>query len=123
MKRAILTPAVPTASALADLNDWLGITTAQDNAELSELLAASLETCEAFTGVVPISVPCEEVLPVCKGWQRLSAQPVQAITQVETLDISGARGLLAPTAYALELDADGAGGSGSRHRAGTGASS
>jgi uncharacterized phiE125 gp8 family phage protein len=109
MKRAILTPVEPTPAALADLKAWLGITATRDDAQLAGLLRAALETCEAFTGIVPLSVACEEVLAVCAGWQQLAARPVQAITQVATLDIAGVRTPLAPNAYDLDLTADGIG--------------
>jgi uncharacterized phiE125 gp8 family phage protein len=109
MKRAILTPVEPTPAALADLKDWLGIAATRDDAQLADLLRAALETCEAFTGIVPLGVSCEEVLPVCAGWQQLAARPVQAITQVAMLDIAGARTPLAPNAYSLDLSADGVG--------------
>ncbi len=109
MKRAILTPVVPTASALADLKTWLGIATTRDDAELTDLLQACLETCEAFTGIMPVSATCEEVLPVCAGWQALSAQPVQAITAVAALDLTGTRTTLAPSIYQIDIAPDGVG--------------
>jgi uncharacterized phiE125 gp8 family phage protein len=109
MKRAILTPVEPTPAALADLKAWLGIAATRDDAQLADLLRTALETCEAFTGVVPLSVSCEEVLQVRAGWQQLSARPVQSITQLALLDISGARTPLAPNAYDLDLGADGVG--------------
>jgi uncharacterized phiE125 gp8 family phage protein len=109
MKRAILTPVVPTASALADLKTWLGIAVTGDDAELTDLLRACSETCEAFTGVLPVSASCEDVLAACAGWQSLSAFPVQAITAVAALDPTGARTPLAASACQLDISPDGAG--------------
>jgi uncharacterized phiE125 gp8 family phage protein len=109
MKRAIITPAPPPPAILAELKDWLGIATTGDDAGLTALLAASLDTCEAFTGLMPVGVTCKEVLPACGYWQSLATRPVQAITQVETVAIDGTRTPLAATDYALDLDASGTG--------------
>ena len=109
MKRAILTPAVPPPSSLAELKDWLGVATTQDDAGLSALLRAALETCEAFTGIVPVAMACEEVLPGRGGWQVLATVPVQAITGVAAIATDGTRTALAPGAYEADLDAGGTG--------------
>lgn len=109
MKRAIVTRVDPSPSALAELKDWLAIATAQDDAALTDLLRTSLETCEAFTGVMPVATVCEEMLPACGGWQTLTTRPVQAITAIEAVSATGARTPIAASDYAVELDADGAG--------------
>lgn len=107
MKRAIVTPPVLPPAALAELKHWLGITTPRDDAALSALLAAGLEMCEAFTGVVPLECGCEEILPAQSGWQALSARPVQAITLVQGVPADGSRFVLPPENYAVDLCADG----------------
>jgi uncharacterized phiE125 gp8 family phage protein len=109
MKRRQVTPPVLPPAALAELKDWLGITTAQDDAPLGQLLRAALETCEDFTGRMPLTATCEETLDVTCGWQRLATRPVQAITLVEGIPHEGPRFTLANTAYELDLDADGGG--------------
>ena len=109
MKRAIVTPPVLSSAALTQLKQWLGITTAQDDAVLTALLRAGLEICEAFTGSVPIEATCEEVLPLSSGWQKLTTRPVQEITGVDAVLADGTRSALPPGAYAIELDADGGG--------------
>lgn len=109
MKRTLVTPPVLSPNALAELKQWLGITTTQDDAPLTALLRAALETCEAFTGAMPIEAAAEEVLPLSGGWQCLTTRPVQAITAVQAIPASGARSDLATNAYAIELDADGGG--------------
>lgn len=85
MNRVILTPAVLPPSALAELKQWLGVTTTRDDGPLSALLASALETCEAFTGSMPLAAQCEEVLPAEAGWHALSTRPVQAITAIDGL--------------------------------------
>lgn len=109
MKRAIITPAVLPPAALAELKDWLGITTSADDAQLAALLRASLDLCEDFTGLMPLQQVCEELLPASADWQQLAARPVQAITQLTGVPAEGARFALAVGSYEIELDADGAG--------------
>mgnify|MGYP003387793235 CR=1 FL=1 len=109
MKRAIVTPATLPPSALAELKQWLGITTAHDDALLASLLKAALDMCEAFTGLMPVEAGCEEVLAARSGWLPLSTRPVQAITGIETISEAGIRSTLAADAYEFELDADGTG--------------
>ena len=109
MKRLIVTPPVLPPAALTELKDWLGITTAQDDAPLGQLLRTALELCEDFTGRMPLTATCEEMLCVTGGWQHLGVRPVQAITLVEGIPNAGPRFALASTAYELDLDADGGG--------------
>ncbi|MCW1401207.1 hypothetical protein OKA06_02240 [Novosphingobium sp. MW5] len=109
MKRVIVSSPALAPEALAELKEWLGITTAGEDATLTALLKAALESCEAFTGTLPIESVCEEILPVSSGWTALSTRPVQAITQVEGIPALGARFALAASAYAFELAVDGTG--------------
>ncbi|MEO6092181.1 MAG: hypothetical protein ABIT04_05890 [Novosphingobium sp.] len=110
MKRVLITPVDPPPAALAELKEWLAITTSQDDSSLTDLLRAGIETCEAFTGVLPIRATCEEILLAGTAWQRLATVPVQAITSIEVLSDSGLRSALSAANYAVELDADGGGG-------------
>ena len=109
MKRHIVTPAVLPPAALAELKQWLGITTPHDDTPLAALLRTALDLCEGFTGLMPLQAQCEELLPDRTGWQRLSAMPVQAITGAETVAPDGSRTPLQPIDYALDLNADGGG--------------
>lgn len=109
MNRVILTPAALPASALAELKQWLGITTTHDDAPLSSLLATALDICEAFTGQIPLEAECEEVLPASPGWHSLGTRPVQAIASVEGVGPDGVRFALDADSYEVELEADGTG--------------
>lgn len=109
MKRVILTPAVLPSSALAELKQWLGITTAHDDAPLSSLLATAPDICEAFTGQMPLEAECEEVLPATPGWHSLGTRPVQSIDSVEGIGPDGIRFTLDADSYEIELEADGTG--------------
>ncbi len=109
MKRAIVTPASLAPSALAELKEWLGITTAGDDAALGALLRSGLEMCEDFTATMPLVQACEELLPASTEWQQLATRPVQAITALQGVPAEGARFALPTANYAIELDADGGG--------------
>jgi len=107
MKRTIIAPPALAPAALDELKDWLAITTTGDDAALTALLLAALETCEAFTGLMPLAATCEEVLPADTCWRGLQTRPVQVVTGVEGIPPEGARFALAAEDYAIDLDADG----------------
>ena len=109
MKRTVVTPATIAPAALAELKDWLGISISQDDAQLTQLLRASLETCEHFTGAMPLQQDCEEALSVSADWQVLATRPVQAIAGVDGLPADGPRFALPVSDYDIELGADGTG--------------
>ncbi|RJY09689.1 head-tail connector protein [Aurantiacibacter aquimixticola] len=109
MRRAIVVPPVLAADALDELKRWLAITTTRDDASLEALLRAALDTCEAFTRIMPLEAECEEVLPAMRGWQSLVATPVQAITAMEAITSDSARTPLDPGQYLLDIAADGCG--------------
>jgi len=109
MTRAIVTPALLPPSALAELKQWLGITTAHDDALLSGLLEAALDICEAFTGLMPLEVEAEEIQPRIGAWQSLATRPIQAIVSVDGIDADGQRMPLLSNEYELELNERGEG--------------
>lgn len=109
MKRTIVTAAPLAPAALGEVKDWLGITTPADDPGLTALLRAALETCEGFTGTLPLQTVCEEIVPNVSGWQDLASRPVQAISGAQAVLVSGARAALPAAAYAIDLTADGAG--------------
>lgn len=106
--RAIVTPPVLSPAALAELKDWLAVTTDTDDTPLSGLLRAALDSFEAFTGIMPLAAQCEEVLAACPDWQTLATRPVLAVGAVETIAADDARTLLPVQDYTVALDADGA---------------
>jgi uncharacterized phiE125 gp8 family phage protein len=107
MKRAIVAAATLGPAALAELKDWLGITITGEDETLAAQLRAALETCEAFTGSMPLVAECEEVIAVNSEWQKLDVRPVLAITTVEAIPNTGERFALEAQAYALDFRADG----------------
>ena len=107
MNRAILVPPVLVPGALAELKNWLAISSEQDDPSLVSLLASAVAMCEAFTREMPLAAQCEEVLPPIRDWQKLATTPVQSVTGIDQVHPDGTRSALAITDYALELEADG----------------
>ncbi len=109
MKRVILAPAVLPAAALSELKEWLAITTSRDDASLSTLLRAALETCEGFTRTMPVEALCEELIPAKRGWHSFATLPVQGIISAEVVEQDGTRSTLDPGDYLFDILADGCG--------------
>ena len=107
MKRAIIVPAALSGAPLAELKAWLGIRLSEEDQALTTLLRASLETCEAFTGQMPLEAECEEILPQASTWMWLATRPVQAISAVDGIAADGTRTPVEAENYEIELDADG----------------
>ncbi|HWU02223.1 MAG TPA: hypothetical protein VN222_05745 [Novosphingobium sp.] len=135
MMREIVTPAVLPPSALAELKEWLGITTSFDDAPLTDLLATALDVCTDYTGLVPIACTLRESLPLPTdwrrlpppdewqsrnypadwrapplqpGWHELASRPVRSIVSVALLRADGTSDTLDPAAYDARINAEGA---------------
>ena len=109
MTRVILVPADLSGAPLAELKQWLAISSTADDAALTGLLHAALTLCEGFTGSMPLAAECEQVLPAIRDWQGLSTRPVQSITGIEAISTDGTRDSLPPGDYEFDLHADGTG--------------
>jgi uncharacterized phiE125 gp8 family phage protein len=130
MMRVIVTPAVLPPSALAELKQWLGISTTLDDGELSALLATALDVCADFIGALPLACDCEETIALRTvshptdwqvrrysqdwlsagsfgGWQKLSSAPVQQVSGVAMLMADGTRVGVAAGGFEVRLDAEG----------------
>lgn len=103
MQRELVTPADLSGAPLAELKDWLAITTTRDDAALLQLLASSMATCEAFTRSVALESTYEEVREAGTDWQTLSLSPVRSITQLEAIATDGARSLLDAGQYLVDI--------------------
>lgn len=79
MHRTIVsTPPLPPA-ALAEIKQWLAISTTQDDAALAALLLTALDMCEAFTGQRPLRADITERIAADGCWQTLLSRPVTMI--------------------------------------------
>ena len=108
MPRIITTPPDFSGPALAALKEWLAITIAREDALLLRLLASAHETCERFTGLMPLSCGVEEQFdpgPVL----TLATRPVRAVTSVTWLGAGGEASVLDPAAWSRSIAADGSG--------------
>ena len=109
MPRIIITPPDFSGAALAALKEWLAITTAREDALLLRLLASAHETCERFTGLMPLVCGVEEVLVPAGGWLALATRPVRAVGTVAWLAAGGEATPLDGAAWSRAIAADGSG--------------
>ena len=134
MMREIVTPAALPPTALAELKDWLGITTTFDDAPLSALLATALDVCADFTGQMPLVCQVEEMLPLptnwrqippvgdwqhrsypadwragpCRpGWHQLVTRPVRSLDGLSGVGADGSRVAFVIGNYEARIDAEG----------------
>ncbi len=111
MPRIIVSPPDFSGAALAALKQWLAITTPGEDALLMRLLASAHETCERFTGLMPLGSGVEEVLdprrPDANGWLALSTRPVRAFASVTWLDAEGEASVLETGVWSRAIEPDG----------------
>ena len=105
MQRTLITPPV-LGGALAELKHWLAITTTQDDASLEALLRAAVETCEAFTGTMPVAARVEQIHAATCEWQALHASPVHLIDGAEAIGPDGTRAALGVGDYDIYIIGD-----------------
>ena len=108
MMRVIVAPAVLPSAALAELKQWLGVTIAQDDAQLGALLHTAVDVCADFTGLLPLACTVEETLRAEVRPQGLVTRPVKGLVAVATLAADGTRTALDGGAYCWDITADGA---------------
>ena len=113
MPRIIVSPPDFSGPALSALKEWLAITTAREDALLVRLLASAHETCERFTGLMPLRCGVEEVLAPgsadSAGWLALATRPVRAFSSVTCLDPEGAATELDAGQWNRAIEANGSG--------------
>ena len=134
MMRVIVTPAVLPPAALAELKDWLGITSTADDAGLSALLATALDVCTDFIGLMPLACTVEENVPLptdrrpipapadwqvrdypgdwamnpmTPGWYSFATKPVLSITSVQGIAADNSRTAFTATQFQTRIEADG----------------
>lgn len=106
MPRIITTPPDFSGPALAALKEWLAITSAREDALLTRLLASAHETCERFTGLMPLACAVEERFapaPVL----TLATRPVRGVTALTRLDAAGQASALDPAGWTQAIAGDG----------------
>ena len=106
MQRTVITPADLSGPALDDLKSWLGISRPKEDPMLSDLLAASLSLCEAFTGQSPLEQTVEETVGSQFGSYMLSSRPVQSLVAAQIVNEDGSRVALDPAEFEFSIDHD-----------------
>jgi len=107
--RVIVAQAALPPAALAELKQWLGVTTGGDDAQLVALLRAALDVCADFTGVLPLASTCEEIVPATMDNHVLATRPVTGLEAVYAVAADGGRTVLAAGACDWLIGADGSG--------------
>ena len=129
MMRVIITPPVLPSEALAELKQWLGITTTQDDAGLANLLAMAVDVCADFTGMLPLACTVQEMIGLAAdesgiainadaapawrpwsgrpGWRQLASRPVRALLSVAAVAADGTTTALSTPDYFVRIDAEG----------------
>jgi uncharacterized phiE125 gp8 family phage protein len=102
-------PIVLPGTALDEIRDYLRIEPETADPSLAALAHAAVAHAEAFTAQLLLRRGATERLTATGQWQRLAAWPVAAITSVTGIPAEGASFLLAPDAYAIDIDASGDG--------------
>lgn len=105
--RVIVAQAALPPAALAELKQWLGVTTGADDAQLGALLRAALDVCADFTGVMPLACTCEEMVPATMDSHVLATRPVTGLVSVAAVAADGTRTVLAAGACDWLVGADG----------------
>ena len=107
MQRTIVQPADLGGAALTEFKDWLGISRSNEDQLLVELLAASLATCEAFTGQAPLEQSIEEFVSVKRGRYCLNSRPARLLLNAELVSQVGTRTSLSGQGHGFELNHEG----------------
>ena len=108
MQRTIVQPADLTGAALADLKSWLGITRPVEDGRLVDLLQASVDLCEAFTGQAPLAQTVEERFAPAVGRHVLSVRPVQSVASVELIAEDRSRSTMNADDFRVQFSGRGA---------------
>ncbi|MEA3388982.1 head-tail connector protein [Sphingobium sp. CCH11-B1] len=97
------------AASLAELKAYLRISGADEDGVLEGLLRGAGALCERFVGQWLIAREAQETVAASASWQRLTARPVLAVTQVAAIDSDGLAQPLPVDGYAVDIDAQGDG--------------
>ena len=94
---------------LEEAKAYLRLNGSGEDVLLGRMVETATTLCEAFTGTVLVRREFVETVPAGCTWQRLMHAPVVAITAVEAVSADGEAEALPADAYAIDIDATGAG--------------
>jgi uncharacterized phiE125 gp8 family phage protein len=104
-----LTPPAVAAEAVDAAKTYLRIETDEEDILIASLLIAAIRHAEGFLGQLLLRRSGVDRLLASTDWKRINVTPVQAITSVTAVPTTGAPFLLAPAAYAIDIDGSGDG--------------
>jgi uncharacterized phiE125 gp8 family phage protein len=99
----------PPPVSIEELKLHLRVAGNEEDALLAGLLRTASGLCEAFTGRLLIEREIVETIAASPAWARLQSTPVRAILSVEAIAPDGSAAVLAPDAYAVDIDSNGDG--------------
>lgn len=99
----------PLPASLDGLKAYLRISTADEDALLTDLIRAAGDVAERFLGQLLIERGVEEVMDARCDWRALAVRPVTSILSVAGLSTDGEEIALSVGDYALDIDGNGDG--------------
>jgi uncharacterized phiE125 gp8 family phage protein len=93
-------------SAVAEAKAYLRVEGSYEDALIARLVQSAAALCEMFTGQWLLVREGSEIVPASAAWKRLRAGPVRAISGIDALPADGPESALAPSAYAIDIDAN-----------------
>lgn len=94
---------------MSEAQAYVRIETGEEEAVLAGLIRTASALCEAFINQVVITRRFAVIVPPTGQWERLPITPVRSISEVSSLDASGASSPLPSSNYQVDLDSAGDG--------------
>jgi uncharacterized phiE125 gp8 family phage protein len=101
--------AVEPAVSISEAQAYVRIETGEEEAVLAGLLRTATAIGESFMNQVIVERDFVVDLPASTQWQQVAVSPVRSISSVEAVDTSGVASPLPSSAFAVDVDASGAG--------------
>ena len=95
--------------SLSEAQAYVRIETGEEEAVLAGLIRTASAVCESFINQVVIARDFAVDLPASAAWSQVGLSPVRSISGVELVDAGGVSSALPSSAYAIDVDASGAG--------------
>jgi hypothetical protein len=102
---ALALPIVTMSEAQA----YVRIETGEEEAILAGLIRSASALCESFINQVVIARSFSLTVPTSRQWERLQVTPVRSITDVSSVDATGAATPLPSGSYEVDIDSTGDG--------------
>ncbi|HEX5257585.1 MAG TPA: hypothetical protein VFW35_02255 [Sphingomicrobium sp.] len=94
---------------MSEAQAYVRIETGEEEAILAGLIRTASALCESFINQVVIARPFTLAVPTSGQWERFQITPVRSITDVSSVDASGAATVLPAGSYEIDIDSTGDG--------------